>query len=84
MGELLIDKGLPFGLRSVPFIFTAGADALQWMMQERGAMLEYHYLDDFITIGSPGTSSCCKNLDVILHMCWITGIPVEESKTEGN
>ena len=42
-GECLIDKALPFGLRSAPLIFTAVADALQWMMQEKGAVLVYHY-----------------------------------------
>ena len=82
-GEYLIDKALPFGLRSAPLIFTAVADVLQWMMQEKGAVLVYHYLDDFITIGSPGSSDCRKNLDIILHVCRITGMPVEESKTEG-
>ncbi len=32
--EVLIDKVLPFGLRSAPFIFTAVADALQWIIKQ--------------------------------------------------
>ena len=31
--EILVDKVLPFGLRSAPIIFTAVADALQWIIQ---------------------------------------------------
>ena len=36
-GETFIDKALSFGLRSAPLIFTAIADALQFMMEARGA-----------------------------------------------
>ena len=31
-GNIYVDKVLPFGLRSAPIIFSAVADALQWMM----------------------------------------------------
>ena len=34
--ELIIDKVLPFGLRSAPIIFTAVANALQWIMEQKG------------------------------------------------
>ena len=34
--RLFVDKTLPFGLRSAPKIFTALADALQWIVQARG------------------------------------------------
>ena len=34
-GEILLDKVLPFGLRSAPLIFTARADAFQWIMLKR-------------------------------------------------
>ena len=52
-GQTYIDKVLPFGLRSAPLIFTAIADALQWIMTERGVRPVFHYLDDFITLGPP-------------------------------
>lgn len=31
-GEVFVDMVLPFGLRSAPLLFTAVADALQWVM----------------------------------------------------
>ena len=51
-----VDTTLPFGLRSAPMIFSAVADALAWMMQQRGVSWLAHYVDDFITVGAPGTS----------------------------
>ena len=41
---------LPFGLRSVPKIFNAVADALNWYLQQSGISLDFHYLDNFIII----------------------------------
>ena len=38
-GQVLVDTALPFGLRSAPLIFTAVADALQWIMEEKGYIL---------------------------------------------
>ena len=35
-GALYVDAALPFGLRSAPKIFTNVADALEWMLRERG------------------------------------------------
>jgi len=32
-GKVYVDKVLPFGLRSAPIIFTAVADALQFIME---------------------------------------------------
>ena len=32
-GQLFVDTVLPFGLRSAPKIFTAIADAVQWILQ---------------------------------------------------
>ena len=36
-GETYVDVTLPFGLRSAPLIFSALADALQWIMERMGA-----------------------------------------------
>ena len=32
-GQLFIDQQLPFGLRSVPVLFNAYADALEWILR---------------------------------------------------
>ena len=34
--QVFVDKTLPFGLRSAPLIFSAVADALAWIMKQRG------------------------------------------------
>ena len=47
-----VDRMLPFGLRSAPKIFSAVADALQWMLFQRGISNLLHYLDDFIFVAA--------------------------------
>ena len=81
--EILVDKVLPFGLRSAPIIFSAVADALQWIIESKGAEPVGHYLDDFITIGRPESDACQHNLDTIKHSCAHVGFPLEEDKSEG-
>ena len=41
-GKKFVDATLPFGLRSAPLIFTAVADALQWVMGRDGAQWVAH------------------------------------------
>ena len=81
--HLFLDKTLPFGLRSAPKIFNAVADALQWVLQQRGVACVYHYLDDFITLGERGKDSCAKNLQIILDVCKELGVTVATEKCEG-
>ena len=81
--ELFIDKVLPFGLRSAPLIFTALADALQWIVEEKGVKYVWHYLDDFITVGPPASEVCAANLNIIEEVCKHTGMPLEAGKREG-
>ena len=47
----------PFGLRSVPMIFNAVAEALAY------AEKMDHYLDDFSLVGTPKSQICQKDLD---------------------
>ena len=82
-GEILVDKVLPFGLRSAPFIFTVIADALQWIIEQNGAQPIFHYLDDYITVGPPDSPQCRNNLTIIKTTCKNLGVPLEESKSEG-
>ena len=46
-GGLYLDATLPFGLRSAPVIFNAVAEALAFVIRERGVEGMDHYLDDF-------------------------------------
>ena len=82
-GETFVDAALPFGLRSAPLMFTVVADALQWIMEQRGVALAFHYIDDFITLGAPGSNECQKNSDVMHEICKEVGMPIEPEKDEG-
>ena len=82
-GRAFADKVLPFGLQSAPIIFTAFADDLQWLIQKQGVESIFHYLDNFITVGKPGSPECEINMKIMEQMCKDTGTPVEEDKCEG-
>lgn len=82
-GQTMVDKVLPFGLRSAPIIFTAVADALQWVMSKKGVCPVFHYLDDFITLGPPQSERCQCNLQTLIQTCKKVGVPLEEDKCEG-
>lgn len=57
-GACYVDGALPFGLRSAPKIFTAVADALHYVVLNRGVSAVDHYLDDFITWAPAGSTEC--------------------------
>ena len=63
-GSLYIDTVLPFGLRSAPKVFTAIADGLEWILQDRGGCDSVHYLDDYLFVGTPGTGACGRTLQL--------------------
>ena len=80
-GQLFCDKTLPFGLRSAPIIFSAVADALEWIVKEKGATHIFHYVDDFVIVGPPGSAKCGN--DLLVKTCSDLGVLVAEDKTEG-
>jgi len=43
--------------------------------------MSFHYLDDFITIGSPNSTECERNIEIMKSTC--KGLPVEEENCEG-
>ena len=51
-------------------------------MLKKGVTSAFHYLDDFITVGSPGSTQC-GDLAMMIETCSEMGIPVEETKWEG-
>jgi hypothetical protein len=74
---VFFDTRLLFGLRSVPKIFTAVADALHldsWVG---------HYLNDYITLGPPDSEVCERNLELMLAVCKWLGVPVAPAKCAG-
>ena len=48
-----MDTVLPFGLRSASKIFTAVADAVEWIAKANGVEHLFHYLDDFLLVSEP-------------------------------
>ena len=82
-GELFVDKVLPFGLRSVPIIFTAVADALEWIVRHQGVPHIFHYVDDFIIVGKPESLDCGMHLSTLLQTCESLGVPIAPEKCEG-
>ena len=82
-GQLYLDSALPFGLRSAPKIFSAVADALEWVMHQHGISNSLHYLDNYLFLGSPGTEECADALRTALDVCSMLGFPVAIHKIEG-
>ena len=82
-GMTFVDKALPFGLRSAPKVFSAVADAMAWILFNRGIRFLLHYLDDFLFVGSP----CSSEASIARARAEATfedlGVPVATHKTEG-
>ena len=79
-GQVYVDAALPFGLRGAPLISTALADRLQWVLQQWGTSFISQCLDDFITLGPPGSSQCAENQSIIYKTCTELGVPLESHK----
>ena len=82
-GQVYIDTVLPFGLRSAPLIFTAVADAVQWILETQGVSHIMHYLDDYLVMDYPDSPECQRSLEKILHCCQRLGVPIAQHKTKG-
>ena len=82
-GKLYVDTALPFGLRSAPKVFTAVADALEWVLHNRGACDMIHYLDDYLFIRTPGSGDCVTTLQLAEKTCAELGVPLVMEKCEG-
>ena len=81
--QIYVDPMLPFGLRSVPKIFNAVADALHWYLGQRGITCLFHYLDDFIILAPPQSPCFQQDLSTLLEVCAELGVPIANHKTEG-
>ena len=81
--QLFVDTVPPFGLRSAPKVFTALADALQWILGQNRVPRGIHYLDDFLLVGAPASQECQQALKVALQVCQQLGVPIAAHKTEG-
>ena len=82
-GSLFIDTALPFGRRSAPKIFTALADAAEWIVRQRGVEFVIYYLDDFLIVTSADTNQGEHALRILLESFERLGLPVAWDKVEG-
>ena len=82
-GAIYIDTCLPFGLRSAPKLFNVMADLLEWILLHQGVSCILHYLDDYLTMGPPGTQICQQNLRMPIEVRAMLGIPLALNKGEG-
>ncbi len=79
-GLYWIERYLPFGLRTSPFIFDLFAKAINWIMI---AVLLWaivlHYLDDFFAILAPGDDAVLysQHFD---HVCSDLGVTINHTK----
>ena len=57
-GAFYVDKVLPFGVRSAPYIFTCITDLVEWVAKQKyDVTFLMHYLDDFHTLSPSGSTS---------------------------
>ena len=82
-GGVYIDTVLPFGLRSAPKLFSAVADAVEWIACHQGVSFLLHYLDDYLTMGKANSSECSRNLELLIEVCQRLGLPLKWPKLEG-
>ena len=78
-GEYWVDRFLPFGLRTAPYLFDLFAKGLHWMLWNRGILAALHYLDDFLIILPKGTDPSPYN-EVFNSLCKILGFCVNSDK----
>ena len=77
---LYVDKRLPFGLRSVPKIFSAVADAIQ--LTKKGIHNCLHYLDNYILVAS-SKSEAEQQKQMLCSMFNKLKVPLKTSKLDG-
>ena len=80
---VFINTCFPFWLRSAPKLFNFLADMLVWIAGQSGLSFLLHYLDDFLTIGSPSSPTFQRNLKVLTQICNYLGVPLTFEKGEG-
>ena len=83
-GSYFVDMALPFGLRSVPYIFSSVTDLAEWVLKQKyNVSFLLHYLDDFHTLRPPNSQTCQQNLDTCIQQFQNWGIPLHRDNLEG-
>ena len=82
-GQYFVDMVLPFGLRSAPFIFTAIADLIEWILVSNYVTFLRHYLINFLTLGPLASPFCYNSLHTCVRLCKQLGLPLHPDKLDG-
>ena len=88
-GQYYLDKVLPFGLRSAPYIFNQLSDAIEWILLNKCSIsFVCHILDDFFIVEPPFytpplDSLCQASLSSMIFTFKNLNIPISAAKTEG-
>ena len=82
MGQFLIDKVFPFGLRFAPKVFSAIADALPLILTKKGIIKGLYYLYDFVLVAG-SREEALRLKQAMLSTFENLQIPIEQSKLEG-
>ena len=83
-GQFYVDATLPFGLRSAPLIFSAVADAVEWVMRTSGVKhISTTLMTLIVIVGPPNSDDCSFGLRSFRQTCENLGLLVAEDKTEG-
>ena len=80
--KTFVNRALPFGLRSVPKIFSTIADALAWALQCARVNNQIHYREDFLLLGSPNSNDRARALTTAIDVLSHLGVPVTHLKME--
>ena len=81
--SLFIDTPLPFDLQSALKIFTALADAAEWMVRQ-GVEFVIHYLDDFLVITAADEHQGSHAMRLLLRTFEHLGLPIVWDKLKGS
>ena len=49
-------------------------------IEQHGVEHLWHYLDDYIIVGKPGCEECATNLDIMMAVCHMVGVPLALNK----
>ena len=80
--SLFNDMPLPFSLQSALKIFTALADAAEWMVRQ-GVEFVIHYLDDFLVITAADEHQGSHAMHLLLRTFEHLGLPIVWDKLKG-
>ena len=83
-GNYYIDKCLPMGCAISCNLFEKFSTFLHWELQRQvGVGTVFHYLDDFLFLGSAGSDECACLMQGFKNLCNAIGVPIAQEKIVG-